>query len=404
MPQITVKDANGVNQTIGVITNTGTATSANSTPVCPASDATFPVSGPLTDAQLRASAVPVSAAALPLPSGAATEATLSAMNAKYPALGAALVTGSQPVSNPRKLGITGFASVALSTTYTNLLDSAAGTTATDVRDYQSGLLVVVSTATTGSYTIQGAFDSAFTVGVITLQTPDVTSQSANPVAAAVTPTANTRVFQLNLQGINFLRVNLSTGLTAGTIQAFVALNQTPHIPMQFNVQQANASSNNASVVGNVAHSTASSGNPVRVGGRVITTLDTTLIQGDVSDLAITSGQQVVVKPFASSENDWQFTGTLTTNVATAARAAGAASIRNFVTSVTVQNTNATATTFLIQDGATTIWQISLPASMTLPVTFNWDTPLRGTAATALNVNCGTTGANVLTNVSGFQSF
>jgi hypothetical protein len=39
----------------------------------------------LTDAQLRASAVAVSAAALPLPSGAATETTLSALNTKIPA-------------------------------------------------------------------------------------------------------------------------------------------------------------------------------------------------------------------------------------------------------------------------------------------------------------------------------
>lgn len=44
-----------------------------------------PVSGPLTDAQLRASAVPVSAASLPLPTGAATEATLAAASAKLPA-------------------------------------------------------------------------------------------------------------------------------------------------------------------------------------------------------------------------------------------------------------------------------------------------------------------------------
>lgn len=36
-----------------------------------------PVSGPLTDTQLRASAVPVSAASLPLPTGAATETTLA---------------------------------------------------------------------------------------------------------------------------------------------------------------------------------------------------------------------------------------------------------------------------------------------------------------------------------------
>lgn len=40
------------------------------------------VTGPLTDTQLRASAVPVSLASSPLPSGAATEATLSAFSAK----------------------------------------------------------------------------------------------------------------------------------------------------------------------------------------------------------------------------------------------------------------------------------------------------------------------------------
>lgn len=40
------------------------------------------VTGPLTDAELRASAVPISAASLPLPSGAATEATLSAFSDK----------------------------------------------------------------------------------------------------------------------------------------------------------------------------------------------------------------------------------------------------------------------------------------------------------------------------------
>lgn len=41
---------------------------------------------PLTDAQLRASAVTVSAASLPLPTGAATQTTLAAIEAKLPAL------------------------------------------------------------------------------------------------------------------------------------------------------------------------------------------------------------------------------------------------------------------------------------------------------------------------------
>lgn len=65
--------------------------------------ATVAVSGPLTDTQLRASAVPVSVASLPLPSGAATEATLatllttSAFQARIPANGQAVMSASVPV-------------------------------------------------------------------------------------------------------------------------------------------------------------------------------------------------------------------------------------------------------------------------------------------------------------------
>jgi hypothetical protein len=56
-----------------------------------------PVSGPLTDVQLRASAVPVSAASLPLPAGAATETTLAGLSAKFGTLGQKLMAGSAPV-------------------------------------------------------------------------------------------------------------------------------------------------------------------------------------------------------------------------------------------------------------------------------------------------------------------
>lgn len=47
-----------------------------------------PVSGPLTDAQLRATDVPVSASSLPLPTGAATEATLADVQTAVDALNA----------------------------------------------------------------------------------------------------------------------------------------------------------------------------------------------------------------------------------------------------------------------------------------------------------------------------
>lgn len=112
---------------------------------------------------------------------------------------------------------------------------------------------------------------------------------------------------------------------------------------------------------------------------------------------------MVVKPFSIPEADWRYTGTLTTNTAVAAKTAGSAGIKNYVTGIQIQNTNAVATTFLLLDGSTTIWSVSLPASMTTPVDFTFPTPLAGTAATAMNVNCGTTGANVITNVQGYQA-
>lgn len=70
--------------------------------------ATVAVTGPLTDTQIRATALPVSgtffqatqpvsALSLPLPSGAATETTLAAINTKVPALGQALAASSTPV-------------------------------------------------------------------------------------------------------------------------------------------------------------------------------------------------------------------------------------------------------------------------------------------------------------------
>jgi hypothetical protein len=72
----------------GTVTANGplTDTQLRATPVT--------VTGPLTDAELRASAVPVSAAALPLPTGAATEATLSTLNGKVTACNTGAVTVS----------------------------------------------------------------------------------------------------------------------------------------------------------------------------------------------------------------------------------------------------------------------------------------------------------------------
>lgn len=163
--------------------------------------------------------------------------------------------------------------------------------------------------------------------------------------------------------------------------------------------------------GQTAHSVASTGSPVRVGGRVNTAVDTTLIAGDASDLFVTTAGQLVEKPYAAAELDWQASSGITalaTATSTALKAAGAAGVRNYCTGAQFYNTSATvSTTVSILDGASVIWTGYLPATTAaLPVVdlqVVFPTPLRGTAATALNVQLGTTLASVYYNAQGYQA-
>ena len=382
-----------------------------------------PVTGPLTDTQLRASAVPVSASALPLPAGAATETTVAAISTKSP-IGAAAKAASRPVTIATDQ--TPLADVTASGTITtqNLVPAGTATAGSAVEisvNSVATLTFQVVGTYTGALSLQGTVDGT---NWITFGGTPILNINTGSLLASVT-SALQSTFQADVAGFNKVRI---TALAAVTGTATLTLRATT-APSLISIDSALPTGANTigavtiasgtvttvttvTTVGTVttlangqtAHSSPSSGSPVRIGGRVNTAVDTTLANGDASDLFMTTAGQAVIKAFATSELDWQNFQTLTTNTAAAAKAAGAASVRNYVTAVTVQNTNATATTFLILDGASTLFQVSLPASMTLPISIVFPTPLRGTAATALNVNCGTTGANVLVNIQGYQSF
>lgn len=159
------------------------------------------------------------------------------------------------------------------------------------------------------------------------------------------------------------------------------------------------------VGGNIAEDTAATSNPLICGGVARTALPaSTVIAGDAIRQTFSVSGQLVTKENAPADLDFFVNATVTTATQTQLRAAQATGIRTNVTSVTYQNTNATATTLTIQDGSTTLVTFSVPASMTEPRQLMFPTPLRGTAATALNYTAGTTGANVLLNVTGFSSY
>lgn len=121
------------------------------------------------------------------------------------------------------------------------------------------------------------------------------------------------------------------------------------------------------------------------------------------DLMATTVGKLVSQPYAVPELTFQATAILTTTGTSVLNTARAAGIRNYLCAFSYQNTNATATSVLIKDGATTIAQFYAPASMAAHASITFPVPLRGTAATALNCNAGTTGASVYINAQGFEA-
>lgn len=170
--------------------------------------------------------------------------------------------------------------------------------------------------------------------------------------------------------------------------------------------------------GQTAHSAASTGSPLRMAGRATQTTpatqDQTMVAGDAADLQVTTGGQLIQKPYATAEIDWQYaaaaSGIVSSTTAVTFRAAsGTAGIRNYITGIEVGAYGAgTATELAIRDGAagTVIWRMQIPAAgLTAPLTVNFTTPLRGTANTLLEVVTLTSSATpVFFNAHGYTGF
>lgn len=198
----------------------------------------------------------------------------------------------------------------------------------------------------------------------------------------------------------YVQVVMSTGATGGTttLKLFpVGTSQRKSVTVGGSLP---------AIVGQTAHDSAVTGNPVRVGARALSALLATVATGDVHDLVSTLNGALINKPYSIPEADWQYAaaaGGIVNTTDVVLKAAGAAGIRNYLTRLDVRNGSATATEFVIKDGSTVIWRQALPASMSVPVSIEFPTPLRGTAATALNAACITTGAAVFVNAGGYSA-
>lgn len=120
--------------------------------------------------------------------------------------------------------------------------------------------------------------------------------------------------------------------------------------------------------------------------------------GDYGFLLIDAEGKLIPAGTADPVNTFQTIVDLTTTAAVAVRAAAAAGVRNYVTDLTLENTGAASARVTISDGVTRIFSVTVPAGSTWTKSFS--TPLRGTAATAVNAALGVAGT-VTASVQGF---
>lgn len=169
----------------------------------------------------------------------------------------------------------------------------------------------------------------------------------------------------------------------------------------------NAGTTTNEVVGDVAHDSPIGGNPVRIGGRALSADYTAVATGDTADLATSLLGKQVILPHALPGASWQYagpTGGITDTADDVVQNAGAAGVRHYVTSLTVVNSHATVgTEVVLKDGASTVIHRAYAAAGGGGYTVTFPTPLRGTAATALNVACITTGSATNVSASGFSA-
>lgn len=215
---------------------------------------TQPVSGPLTDAQLRAADVPVSgtfwqatqpisAAALPLPAGAASETTLAtllsatAFQSRVPVLGQALMAASMPVviaSNQGNIPIVENATVytgaaAQTAAVNNILESVSGSGGTASENFRAATVQVVSTGTAGTFIFEQSNDN---VNWAALPVFNAALVTAVPITAAITATATAIVYSFPVRA-RFTRLRIVTPITGGSIQAFSRFSTEPWTPAAF---------------------------------------------------------------------------------------------------------------------------------------------------------------------------
>lgn len=263
---------------------------------------------------------------------------------------------------------------AQTATVNNILTTTSGTSATDVLQYRSFNVQIVSTGTAGTFIFEGSNDN---INFQSIPVYNVALVVRVPIITAITATSSQIVYEGSCN-FRYLRLRIATTITGGSIQAFstfcqVGLGTVSQVVSNGTAGNllATVSGTGLGVVGASAQSAAVSGNPVYMAGKVtpttIATVDATLIAGDTNGLPTTTGNQVITKDFGTAELDYtvNFSSiTTTTTVQQLVPTSGTASVRNYIPSLNL-HTDAigTAGVFWVLDSIVAVTSIAITTGL-----------------------------------------
>jgi hypothetical protein len=257
---------------------------------------------------------------------------------------------------------------------------------------------------------------------VTIATDDVVSASQNGTwtvglsAAQTLATVTTVATVTNLSQLGGQAIAMGTGVrTAGTQRVTIATDdvvsasQNGTWTVGLSAAQTLATVTTVSTVstltgGGVAHDSADSGNPVKVGARAVAGLSgaTLVAAADRSDVVTDLAGSLLVRKTPLEDI---VTGVLanTDGASTSVIAAQGAGVKTYITDVTIANSSATNVTVDLRDGTSGSVKWTFPVPANGGVTHRFETPLPFSANTAVAADASAAATTITISLGGFKS-
>lgn len=379
----------------GTVTASGPLTDtqlrATAVPVSLASVPSHAVTGPLTDTELRATAVPVSLASVP--SHAVTNAGTFAVQATE-ADGANVTLGAKTDAKSTATDATSVSAMQV------------------LKQISASVQAPPSQAVTnaGTFPVQATLAAETTKVIGTVNIASGQSLAANQSTNIAQINGVTPLMGAGNTGTGSPRVTIASDQASIPVAATLAAETTKVIgTINIAGSQTLATLTTLTTLtgGGVAHDAADSGNPIKVGARAISAEITAVSAGDRVDALCDLAGKRIVLPYANPENfvSGAITSAMTGTTSTSLIAAPAAGLRNYITTIVVSNAHATVNTdVVIQDGSGGTTLMTIPAACLYGgAVINLPVPLRQpTTATAIYCACVTTGSSTKVSAVGYK--